>query len=85
MGETGQLLYRKINGYRYNITHEYTEESAVVKQFNSEGHTLADMTVVAIDKIYSHDSCRRKVQKSRRIRTLETSYLLGMNLRVDSL
>ena len=32
-------------------THGKTEESPVAKHFNGEGHTLADMTVVAIAKI----------------------------------
>ena len=62
-----------------------TEESPVAEQFNGEGHTLADVTVVAIDQIYSHDSCLRKIRESRWIRTLETSYPSGMNLRLDSL
>ena len=61
------------------------EEFPVALRFNGEGHTLADMTVVVIDKIYSHDSCLCKIWESRWIRTLGTSYPLGMNLRVDSL
>ena len=35
--------------------HMRTEESPVVEHFNGDGHTLADMTVVAIDQIHSHD------------------------------
>ena len=80
VGETGQLLHCRINGHRFNITHRNTEESPVVLHFNGEGHTLADMTIMAIDKIYSHDLCLRKIRESRWIRTLGTSYPLGMNL-----
>ena len=85
MGETGQVLRRRINGHQYNITHRDTEGSLVALHFNSEGRMLADMTVVAIDKIYSHDSCLRKIRESKWMKTLGTSYPLGMNLRVDSL
>ena len=83
MGKTGQPLVLRINGHRFNITYGKTEESPVVEHFNSEGHTLADVIVMAIDKIHSHDSCFRKIRESRWIRTLGTSYPLGMNLRVD--
>ena len=55
MGEIGQLLHLRINGHCFNIMHGKTEESPVVEHFNSKGHTIADMTVVAIDKIYSQD------------------------------
>ena len=85
VGETGQPLHLRINGHRFNITHGKTEESPVAEHFYGEGHTLADMTVMAIDKIYSHDSCLCKIQESRWIRTLGTSYPSGMNLRMDSL
>ena len=85
VGETGQPLHRRINGCCFNITHGKTEESPVAEHFNGEGHTLADMTVVAINKIYSHDPCLHKIWESRWIGTLGTSYPLGMNLRVDFL
>ena len=47
--------------------------------------TLADMIVVAIDQLYSHDACLRKIRERRWIRTLGTSHAFGMYLRVDSL
>ena len=43
------------NSHHFNIPHRRTEESPVAEHFNGEGHTLADMTVVAIDQLYSHD------------------------------
>ena len=85
VGETGQLLHCRINGHRYNITHRNKEESHVALHFNVEGHTLADMTVAAIDIMHSHDSCLLKIWESRCIRTMGTSYPLGTNIRVDSL
>ena len=84
VGETVQPLHRRINGHRY-IMHGKAKECPVAEDFNGEGHTLADVTVVAINKIHSHDSFLRKVRERRWIRNLGTSYSLGMNLRVDSL
>ena len=84
MDETGHLLHRRINGHRSNITHGNTEESPVAKHFHGEGHTFADMKVVAISKTYSHNSCLCKIWENRWIRTLGTSYPSGMNIRVDS-
>ena len=59
-------------------------ELPVAKHFNGDGHTLADMTAVAMDQIHSHNQCLRKVRESRWIRTLGTWHPSGMNLRVDS-
>ena len=55
----------------------------MVKHFNGEGHTLADVTVMAIDKLYSHYSWLSKTWESRWVRTLGTSDTSGMKLRVD--
>ena len=85
VGKTGQPLHRRINSHQSDIKQSRTEESPVAEHFNSEGHTLADMTVVAIDQLYSHDSCLCKIRESRWIRTLWTSHPFGINFRVDSL
>ena len=85
VGETGQLLHRRINGHRYNIVHRRTEDSPVAEHFTGDGHTQADMFVMAIDQLHSHDPCLRKIWESRWIRSLGTSHPSGMNLRVDSL
>ena len=54
-------------------------------RFNGDGHTFVDVTIIVIDKKHSYDSCLCKIWESRWIRTLETSYPSGPNLRVDSL
>ena len=82
--KTGQPLHLRINGHRFNITHGKTEESPVAEHFNGERHTFTDVTVVAIDKIHSHNSCLCKIRESRWIRIMRISYPSGMNLRVDS-
>ena len=57
VGETGQLLHRRINGHRYNIAHRRTEDSPVAEHFTGDGHTQADMGVTVIDQLYSRDPC----------------------------
>ena len=87
-----QIIRRAAKGFltalkTYHMSCEQqlnTEESSVVVHFNGEEHTLVDMTIIAIDKVYSHDSCLRNIRESRWIRTLGTSYPSGMNLSVDS-
>ena len=73
------------NDHNMNITHRRTEESLVGDHFNDDGHSLANMTVEVIDQIHIRDPYPRKIWESRWIRTLGTSFALGMNLRVDSL
>ena len=85
VGETGQPLHCRINSHRFDIRQRRTEESPVAEHFNGTGHTLADLTVVVIDQLYSHNACLRKIPVSRWIRTQGTSHPFGMNLRVDSL
>ena len=85
VGETGQQLHCRIGSHRFDIKQRRTEESPVAEHFNGAGHTLADLTVVVIDQLYSHDACLHKIRESRWIRTLGTSHPFGVNLRMDSL
>ena len=80
-----EQLHCRINSHHFDIRQRRTKESPVAEHFNGAGHTLADLTVVVIDQLYSHDACLCKIQESRWIRTLGTSHPFGMNLRVDSL
>ena len=84
VGKTGQLLHRRVNNHRFNLAYRRTEESPVAERFTGDGHTQADMVVTVITRLYSRDSCLRKIWERRWIRTLRTSYHLGMNLRVNS-
>ena len=85
VGKTGQPLHCRINSHRFDIMHRRTEDSPMAVHFNSNAHSQADMALMVIDQVHSHDPCLRKIQESRWIHTLGTSYPLGMNLRVDSL
>ena len=68
-----------------DIAHAKMNDSLVAEHLNGEGRSLADVTVVAINKICIHDPCLDKIRENRWIRTLGTSYPSGMNLRVDFL
>ena len=50
VGESGQPLQFGVNGHHFNIAHRRTEESPVAEHFDGDGHTLADATVMVIDK-----------------------------------
>ena len=85
VSETGQPFHLRVNGHRFDIAHRRTDESPVSSHFNSGPHTLADMCVMVIEHTRSQDPCLRRIRESRWIRTLGTSFPLGMNLRADSL
>ena len=44
-----------INGHRYNIAHQRTEEFPVAEHFNSGAHVELDMTVMVIELARSRD------------------------------
>ena len=87
VGETGQPLHCRINSHRYmyNVVHQKSNESPVAEHFNDGAHSQAGMVVMVIDLVYSHDSSMLKIRERRWLRTLGTSFHLGMNLGVDSL
>ena len=39
----------------FNMMHRKNKKTLFTEHFNADSHTLADMTVVAIDQINSHD------------------------------
>ena len=84
-GWTGEPFNWRINGHHTDIMHRTTEDSHTTTHFNDDSHSQADMTVRAIDQVYNHDPFLCRIRESRWFRTLTTSSLLGMNLRVDCL
>ena len=83
--ETGQPLHCRMNGHWSDITHQRTKESPVAMCFNNVAHSVGDMVVMVIDQSYSLDPTLRKLKESKWIRDLRTTFLQGMNLRVNSL
>ena len=52
-----------------DIVHRRTGQSPVAEHFSGDGHSQADMAIMVIDQIQSHDPCLRKIRESRLIRT----------------
>ena len=52
-----RLLDSHNNNHCFDIIHRRTEQFSVAEHFNGNGHTLADMTVMTINLIHSHNSC----------------------------
>ena len=85
MGETSQPLRARINGHQSDITPRRTDVSLITEHFYSSAHSVLDMTVIVIELSPSCDPCLQKLKDSRWIRTLETMFLSGLNVWVDSL
>ena len=60
-------------------------KSPVAEHYNDGPHSESDITVMVIELSTNCEPCLRKVKQVKWIRTLETLFPLGMNLRVDSL
>ena len=85
VAKMGRPLHCRTNGHHSDILHRRTKVSPVAAHFNNDPHSQAGMTIMVIDQVYNHDPSLHKARESRWIRTLRTSSLLGMHLRVDSL
>ena len=70
--------------YMYSV-HGTIEESPMVAHFNGTGHTEVDVMVMIIDRLWRDDTTLRKIEESRWIRTLGSSWPTGMNLQTDGL
>ena len=84
VGETEQPLNERMNNHHADVRHNRTEKP-VALHFNSPGHTLDDIQVMVIERLWKSDTVFRKIRESRWISTLDTTWPKGMNLRIDSL
>ena len=83
VGETEQALNERMNSHRTDIRHKADKPVAI--HFNTPGHTLEDLQVMVIEKLWRNDSVFRKIRENRWISSLATAWPNGMNLRIDSL
>ena len=72
--ETGQALHCRMNNHRADIIHKKTEEKPVAAHFNTQGHSVEDMTVMVIEKLWKDDPVLRKIRENKWMRTLDTSH-----------
>ena len=85
VGETGQPLHTRMNGHRFDITHGRIKESPVATHFNTTGYTVADLTVLIINRLQRNDTTLRGTRESRYIKTLDSLWPRGMNLHMNGL
>ena len=85
VGETGQCLNQRMNSHRSDVVNHKFEGKPVSRHFNSEGHSLKDLRVMVIDRLWTNDPCKRKLRESKWISTLDMCWPRGMNIKSDSL
>ena len=49
VGEAGKLLHMRVNGHRYDIGRQRTEESPVAEDFNIQAHGEPDTGVMVLE------------------------------------
>ena len=85
VGETGQVLHCRMNNHLADIIHKKIEDQPVAAHFSTQRHSVEDMEVMVIDRLWKDDPVLQKNRESKWIRTLDTSYPKGMNLWTDTL
>ena len=77
VGETDRTLQSRFSEHRGYVTNNKLQK-ATGEHFNQRGHTLADMQVTILEKIYSTDGMVRKEREAMYIKKLNSKYK-GMN------
>ena len=80
VGETQNALHIRMNYHRSDsIKHQHLEKT-VATRFNSEGHSLEDLSIFVIEQIHGEKANFRKAKESDWIRTLRSLVPGGLNL-----
>ena len=79
VGETGNPLHTRMNSHRSDIRTTKIEKP-VAAHFTQPDHSLEDLQVMGIEKIYCEDATLRKLHESYWISTLGTMAPTGMNI-----
>ena len=79
MGETKNALDIWMNSHRCDNKHQHLEKP-VASHFNSEGHSLEDLSIFVIEQIHKEEASFQKVKESYWIRILWSLAPEGLNL-----
>ena len=79
VGETENALHIRMNGHRSDIKHRRLEKP-VAAHFNSEGHSLQDLSIFVIEQIHREEASYRRAKESYWIQTLRSLAPEGLNL-----
>ena len=78
VGETENALRVRLTGHRSDISHRRLDRP-VAHHFNQPHHSLKDLTIMIIEKIYREDANFRKLKESYWIETIKTLSPNGLN------
>ena len=78
VGETENALRVRLTGHRSDINHQRLDRP-VAHHFNQPHHSLKDLTIMIIEKIYREDANFRKLKESYWIETIKTLSPNGLN------
>ena len=79
VGETETALHIQMNGHRSDIKHQRLEKP-VTAHFNSEGHSLQDLSISVIEQIHREEASYGRAKESYWIQTLQSLAPEGLNL-----
>ena len=80
IGETDRTLQERFADHRGYVNNHHIHK-ATGKHFNLPGHSIADMEVAIVEKLYNRNSQFRKVRESKIIEDFNTKYK-GMNIKL---
>ena len=83
VGETENALHIhvRMNGHRSDIKHQRLEKP-VAQHFNSNDHSLEDLSIFVIEKIHREEATFCKAKESYWIQTLRLLTPEGLNLKL---
>ena len=79
VGETQNALHIRLNGHRNDMKHKRVDKP-VAAHFNRPGHSLADLTIMVLELMRSHNPDLRKKRESYWIYQLQSLHPRGLNL-----
>ena len=78
VGETGGTLYTRLSNHLSTIrTDRSSAQYPVAMHFNSPGHSIDDVMIVGLERVWSRDVIYRRIREARWIDMLGTSQLHG--------
>ena len=79
VGKTENALHIQMNDNRSDIKHQRLEK-LVAAHFNSEGHSLRDLSIFVIEQIHREEASYSRAKESYWIQTLQLLAPEGLNL-----
>ena len=70
-GEMENALHMRMNGHQSDIKHQHLKKP-VAAHFNSEGHSLQDLSIFVIEQIHREEASYRRAKESYWIQTLRS-------------